>query len=334
MVADVPGIGVITNPRSKANKRDPSKMTRLAFLLGSRGEAQATRSLDDLHRVAEAFKAAQIDILGINGGDGTIHVTLTAFLKVYGDAPFPKVAILRGGTLNTIAKSLGIRGDTQEILYEIIDRYHAGETFRTIERPVLRIGDQFGFIFGNGLVSNFLEAYYGTGAPSPAVAAKLLFRGIGSLIVGGPLSKRLFRRFNGRVTVDGEEWARRDYTAVAASTISEIGLGFKPFYRCTEKPGHFALLGIHTSALGFALELGRIHRGKPMKRHKTIDAIAREVLLESDEEFGFTIDGDIHKVNGSLTLTTGPTLSMIIPEGIGVERPRLLPAHFEEAADA
>jgi hypothetical protein len=39
----MPGIGVITNPRSRVNKKDPSKMRQLGYLLGSRGSAEATR---------------------------------------------------------------------------------------------------------------------------------------------------------------------------------------------------------------------------------------------------------------------------------------------------
>src|SRR5262245_26600804 len=101
-------------------------MRELAYLLGSRGSAEATRSIDDLYRAAEEFKAADIDVLGINGGDGTIHVTLTAFLQVYGGAAFPKVALLRGGTLNTVARGLGIFGDSQDLLYDVTDRYRRG----------------------------------------------------------------------------------------------------------------------------------------------------------------------------------------------------------------
>src|SRR5215470_977396 len=105
----MPGIGVITNPRSRANLRDPSKARKLGYLIGSHGSAQATKSLDDLYRVCEEFKKERIDVLGISGGDGTLHHTLTAMIRTYGDElALPPVAILRGGTMNTIARSFGI----------------------------------------------------------------------------------------------------------------------------------------------------------------------------------------------------------------------------------
>jgi diacylglycerol kinase family enzyme len=309
----VPGVGVITNPRSKENKRDPSQMRHLGYLLGSRGSAEATKSLDDLYRVAEEFRAADIDVLGINGGDGTIHVTLTAFLQVYGEAPFPKVAILPGGTLNTVARGLGIRGDSQRLLYEILDRYHQGEELKLREQALLQVGERFGFIFGNGLVANFLDAYYATGRPSPTTGALLVLRAIGSALLRGRFARHLFRRFVGQVTVDGELWSRRDFATLIGSTVPEIGLGFKPFHRCYEERGHFAFVGIHAGPLGAILDLPRIHRGRGLRRDRAISAVARDIHLQSDEPWHYTIDGDLYRDVRELTIRTGRTLQMVIP---------------------
>lgn len=306
----MPGIGVITNPRSRLNKRNPAAMRKLGYLIGDRGSAAATRSLDDLYRVAEEFKNAGIDILGINGGDGTIHHTITAFVKVYGDQPLPMVAILRGGTMNTIANSYGIRGEPSKLLFELVDRYHNEEPFDVFDKEILRIGDVYGFIFGNGVIYNFLDAYYKTGRASPTTAARLLLRAIGSALVGGRLATELTRRFHGRITVDGTTWAKDDFISVAAACVEQVGLGFRPFYRWNE-PGTFPILGIHVpSPLGLIAELPRIHAGRPMSRHKVIDQVARNVLFEADE-VSYTIDGDTYTARGELRLSVGPKLRFI-----------------------
>jgi diacylglycerol kinase (ATP) len=326
IVPSVPGIGVITNPRSKANKRNPLKMRQLAYLLGTRGATEATRSIDDLYRAAEEFKAAGIDILGINGGDGTIHVTLTAFLKVYGTDPFPKVAILRGGTLNTIARGLGIHGDTQELLYDVIDKYHQGEELVTVERNILQVGEDFGFIFGNGIIANFLDAYYASGAPSPWMGFKMLMHAVGSAMIRGSFSKRIFKRFAGHVTVDGERWAREDFLTLAASTVPEIGLGFRPFYRYDEKPGHFPLVGFHTTPFGMCTALPTVFRGKAVRRDKCISVVTKDVDIQSEEPWSYTVDGDMHAGVKSLRIRTGPVLHLIVP---GRSQPRELPEYTE-----
>jgi diacylglycerol kinase (ATP) len=309
----VSGIGVITNPRSKANQKDPASMRQLGYLLGSAGSPYATKSLDDLYRAAEEFKRAQIDILGINGGDGTIHVTLTAFAKVYGETPLPQVAILPGGTLNTIAAGIGLRGKPQDVLYEVIERYHQGEELPAVERHLLQVNGQVGFIFGNGMIANFLGAYYATGKPSPSMGARLVGKAVFGAAFHTAFARSLSQRWVGQVTVDGEAWAQRDFAAVTGATVTEIGLGFKPYHRALEKPGHFAILGIHCSPLALSLELGRIQRGRPVRRDKAISQVAREVLVESDEPFAYTIDGDLYRGATRLLLRTGPKLRLLVP---------------------
>lgn len=333
----MPGIGLITNPRSRAYKRDPSKPRKLGTLIGSQGQAEATRSLDDLYRVCEEFKKERIDVLGISGGDGTLHHTLTAIIKTYGDQPLPRVAILRGGTMNTIANSLGIRGETRSLLLELVDKQRRSvlSEIPAFDKAILQVGDRYGFIFGNGIIYNFLHEYYSTGHPSPSTAAQLIARAAASTMVRGPLSRRIYRRFRARVTVDGERWAWDDFTAVAASVVAQIGLGFKPFYRCDEDPARFAMLGIHTNALGFVTELPAIHRGRPMRRDKVIDVVAGEALFEplvDEGELEYIIDGDTYTCAGPLRLQTGPRLTFLRLTGNVTDEKSL--AELEAAAGA
>ena len=71
-------------------------------------EEGTTETLDEVRGLAREFKEKGIDILGISGGDGTNHRTLSTFLEVYGETPLPKIALLRGGTMNNLANQLGI----------------------------------------------------------------------------------------------------------------------------------------------------------------------------------------------------------------------------------
>ena len=48
-------------------------------------------------------------IIAVHGGDGTLHRTITALGRAFGDDPIPPIAILCGGTMNVVATSLGIR---------------------------------------------------------------------------------------------------------------------------------------------------------------------------------------------------------------------------------
>jgi diacylglycerol kinase (ATP) len=110
---------------------------------------------------------------------------------------------------------------------------------------------------------------------------------------------------------DGDRWACEDFITVAAAVVEQIGLGFKPFYRVHERPDAFALLGIHTTAVGFVAELPNIMAGKPMRRDKVIDQIATDVVFESDEQLEYIIDGDTYVQSGALRLQVGPTLRFL-----------------------
>ena len=309
----VPGIGLITNPRSRVNQRDPGRARRLSYLVGSHGNAEATKTIDDLYRVCEEFKKERIDVLGISGGDGTMHHTLTAMIRTYGDEPLPPVAILRGGTMNTIARSFGIFGEAPRLTFELVDRHRRGllPTIPWFEREILQVGDAYGFIFGNGIIYNFLNEYYSSGNPSPGTAAQLILRAAGSTMVRGPLARRIYKRFHARVVADGDRWACEDFVTVAAAVVEQIGLGFKPFYRVHEADDAFALLGIHTDAVGFVSELPNILAGKPMRRDKVIDQSARHVVFEADEPLEYIIDGDTYVEDKPLALRLGPKMRFL-----------------------
>src|SRR5580698_3370890 len=169
-------IGVVLNPRSRRNLRDPDAALRLARALGDHGVVREVHSLDDLHRTAEDFKRLQIDVLGNSGGDGTNHVTITGFLSVYAPNPLPQLAFLRGGTMNTVANSVGIRrGRPEGVLGRVIRAYaeRAVRPLANVERHVMRIGPpgsrtdmsgvNCGFLFGTGVVHGFLSEYYRNG---------------------------------------------------------------------------------------------------------------------------------------------------------------------------
>jgi diacylglycerol kinase family enzyme len=306
------GIGVVLNPKSRRNRRDPKAALRLARTLGDAGEVREARSIDELHRIAEDFRKLDVGALAIAGGDGTNHVTITGFVDVYGTRPLPPLALLRGGTMNTVANSIGVRRARSEPLLAALRRgFH---DLPRVKRHVMRIGDSYGFLFGTGAVYGFLAEYYRNGDPSPFVAAKTLARGIGSTFVGGDAVARIAAPFRGSVTLDdGTRWPERDYLAVAGGTVDQIGLHFRPFHRSMERPGCFHLLGIHTDAVGFVLDLPRIWRARPMRDEKRYDAVLASATIESaDGVVRYMVDGDLHDCRGPLRVETGPEVELLL----------------------
>ena len=223
--------------------------------------------------------------------------------------------------MNTVANSVGIRRDKPEgLLGRLIRAYaqRASRPLANVERRVMRIGRgdtfHYGFLFGTGVVYGFLAEYYAGGEPSPLVAAKTLARAVGSTLVQGEMIKRMARPFRGSVELaDGTVWAERDYLAVAAGTIDQIGLNFRPFYRYAEKDDAFHVLGIHASPLKFVGELPRIWRAEPMRPGRADDACDHRMVVRSaDGVMRYMIDGDLHETRGDLEVTVGPRVKIIV----------------------
>lgn len=315
----MPGIGIITNPHSRRNRRYPEQMRRLAYVLGQGDAHELTNRIEDVSEVARRFRDDEIEILALNGGDGTNHVTLTRFIEVYGDKPLPKIALLRGGTMNTVSNGVGITGTPSRLLANLVEKYYTKQPFETTKRDMIKISDDhgsnYGFIFGNGIISNFLEVYYQSGDPNPKTAALLLGRAVAEVATGGDLVDKIFEPFNAHITFDGGEevWPARDYTAVMAATVDQIGLGFRPFIRCEERAGAFHVLALTASPLETVAMLPRIRLGLPIRSEGMQSKVASAVTFHADRPIVYTIDGDMHTAAGGVvTLEAGPRVEIII----------------------
>ncbi len=306
------GIGVIVNPFSRQNRRNPDRINKLAYIVGSSGTIASTKNLIELEEVAQEFKKRGIEILALSGGDGTNHITITKFIEVYQDTPLPKIALLRGGTMNTIANSVGIKGDSNQILFNIVEKYHNNIPFKTVKRNVMNIDGRYGFLFANGVAFNFLKEYYSGSTPTPTKAATILSKGILSALKGGDFARWLFSKFIARITVDGYVWPHNEYFMIAAASIDNLGFGFNPFVKVFDKPNCFNIVGVFCEAMGVVQSLPAIWLGRPLNPNKYIDAAAEEVIFESEEPMKYTIDGDIYESGEKMIMKVGPKLELIV----------------------
>lgn len=311
----MPGIAVVTNPRSRQNRRNPQMAGQLAYLLGDRGEVAQPQDRASLVEAARRFRDRGVDIVAINGGDGTAHVVLSAFMQAWEGAPLPMVALLRGGTMNTIASGIGVRGRPTDLLGALVARYHSGEPMPLVERNLLCVDmqpAQYGFLFGNGLISNFLEIYYEGSEPSPLKAAWVVTQGIVSVAIGGELGKRMMRPLEVEVFAGDQHWPLRPYLTVTAGTVDDIGLRFRPFFESVRHPGHMHLVGIGCSPWEIVKNLPRIRLAMPIEAPNTQALVTTEFTLKANRPIPYMIDGDFYPGQEELRVKIGPRLRMIV----------------------
>jgi diacylglycerol kinase family enzyme len=316
-------IAVIVNPRSRANRRNPRVASEFQAIVGDSGRVFAPKTIAELDETAAELRRAPPAVIAVHGGDGTLHKTVTALDRVLGGDNIPPVAILCGGTMNVVASSLGIRERPAVFLKEIVDAARADRSLATVRRRCLRIGNELGFLFGSGLPANFLTEYYAPSGYGPARAAWLLLRGFFSALWGGPFVRRLFKRFEGSVRVDGTLLERTAYVGLMAGTVREVGLGFKLVHRADDDPERFGVLAIHGPPLSLARDLWAVQRGRGVSERRAYSAVASQMDLQSKNgAMAYTIDGDLYRTHEPVAISVGPPIVFLKPPSALIVRPR------------
>lgn len=306
------GIGVVLNPNAKQYKNDPEKARKMSFIVGDKASCKATEDLPDLRRVADEFKSRDIDILAISGGDGTNHCTLTTFLQVYGEKPLPKIAFLRGGTLNTVAATMGIYGSPENILSNLLVKYHEDIPFQTHEALLMKINNEYGFIFGLGVIYKFMESYYNGGVPSPPQAAWTLIRAISSAIINGPFARAMFERVDAQVTVNGKDWPLANFSALYSGSINQLGLNFRTFYLVDKIPDIFHAIGFSLPPRNIIKYVPKMFFGVPSGCPDLIEEAATEMIIRLKSPLPYTIDGDMKKPLDTFHVSCGPKITVLV----------------------
>ena len=312
---------VFVNPGSRANRKDPGCADRFAKILGDCGRVAAPPSLEELAEEARRTAAESPSVIAIHGGDGTLHRTLSALIAAYAERPLPPVAILPGGTMNVVAASLGIRVKPESLLAELAAAERVGAKLATIHRRCLRVGSDYGFIFGNGLLTNFLEEYYARGKYGTRRALWIIFRILLSVLTRGRYARRIFRRFHGKVRVDGNPLPHTQLTSLGAATVSEIGFRFKLHHRADDDPDRMGGLAIHAAPLSLLFDLLDVRLGRGLSTKRATSFVASRLSIEPEdknpedknEESAYTLDGDLYSSHGPLTVEMGPALEIVKP---------------------
>jgi len=314
-------LGVIVNLNARKNKKLVEQGVNLKEqfqgIINDWGILRLTHDLRELPMIAQEFKERKIEILAISGGDGTNQHVLTAFWRAYGwQLSKLKLLFLRGGTMNTLANSLGvIKGKQEEILKGLVAKIRQGEKLSFTEWDTLKVNDEIGYFFGMGLVSNFLDFYYDSslGEPSILKAVKLFISGIGSTLIHGDLAQKFTRWLKAEINIEGNQCWQTNYSVIAAGTAESLGLGTKPLSLARKKPGHFQFLCLSLKPIFIVWRLPKFYLGLKIKEKsgKVICRLAQRVLIKTKEPYKYTLDGEMNGGPTEFLIETGPRMKVI-----------------------
>lgn len=227
-------LGLLSNPLARTNWQSVGHR-QLREELPDPSCALETGSLSDLDPAFERLLFAQrVNVLVLNGGDGTIHHALNAAVRVTRRAaetvgrhvPLPLFLFVNGGGMNMLARVFGSRGHPVRTLRRFLGKLR-GARFGTLPKravPLLaaREPDGFerlGYIFGSELVFNALTMYERFGQGYPA-----LVRFLWEVAAGYTLHTELWNQFGHLLeapqtplVIDDAHYAH--YTSVVATTV-------------------------------------------------------------------------------------------------------------------
>jgi len=294
-------IGVLNNLRAGRSRDQVARI--LEFLDDHRGilHIETPRGEvvpDALSRLADEG----VDVLVVQGGDGTLARVLTEILE-HGAFPKPPlIAPLRGGRTNMTALDIGMSRDPVVALRNLVAAVRHGSLQRhVIERAVLRLAIpeegvvQHGMFFGVGVIHRAIEVVhrsfpngrsqgvFGSGIVTSGLVARAAFGDASGILDPDKIQLRL----------DDGETEAGSYQLLIASTLDRLFLGMRPFWG--SGPGNLRLTGISREAEHLRRAVIGILRGRPpafvhhARGYLSRNVRRAELLLDC----GLTIDGEV-----------------------------------------
>jgi hypothetical protein len=246
----------------------------------------------------------EIDVLVVNGGDGTLQHALTEILgndEFRGHAPM--IAPLKGGRTNMTAGDLGTHRDATRGLANLINAAKGGQLEQRIERrQVLRVqyGPQrdvlYGMFFGVGMIHRAIELthrLFDRKGTHGAVGATLV---TANLIARAAVLKDregVLMPDKVQVMLDGELVDGGEYSLMIASSLHRLFSGMRPFWGKGEAGVRFT--SVRTGATQLWRAAPGILAGRPgavvREQNGYLSRNAKRVELRMD--CGFTVDGEL-----------------------------------------
>jgi hypothetical protein len=300
-------IGVILNPRSRHNLQGE---VRNAAPSGALFAAPASRPA--LDESLASYAAAGLDLLVIDGGDGTVREVISRAPVHFGGG-LPPIAVLPSGKTNALALDLGAPGNWN--LDQAIAAHRAGRATRRAPLEVSRPGEiepfVRGFLFGAGVYVRAIDlaqnAHFLGVFDDVAVAATLGVAALRTLFSG---SRRSWRRgVPMRLGAPGAAEPRPIFLLVASS-LERLPLGLKPF---GEPSPELRTLLVEAPPKRLIHAISPVLRGQSPGwlepagyKRRIVDAFDLRI------DGRFVLDGDSF-AGGELRVARGPELEFVRP---------------------
>jgi hypothetical protein len=294
-------IGVLNNLRAGRSRRQVTRIVE--FLRAYPGVSHVeTPTGEVVPDALSRFARDGVDVLVVQGGDGTLARVLTEVLEHGAFYEPPMIAPLRGGRTNMTALDVGTQRDPVRALATLFQSIRNGSlASRVVTRPVIRMEIphegfvQHGMFFGVGVIHRAIElvhesfprgrsqGVFGAGIVTSALVARAALVGAKGILDPDKI----------QIKLDGTPHPTDAFQLVIASTLDRLFLRMRPFWGI--EPAPLRLTAISAGAQGARSAAPGILRGRPRPHvvpengYTSLNVHRAELLLDC----GFTVDGEM-----------------------------------------
>lgn len=305
-------VGVLTNPRSGGNKKGGRAVARLLVNWPDVMHREAFEP-DSIAKALSDFSSEGVELLVINGGDGTVQATLTILGNKKIFARPPLLSLLRAGTTSMLPRDVGVAGSPVVALQRVLEWSKSTTSSLVVcSRSVLRVQRDsdvlYGMFFGAGAICEGIRIFHSKDNP-------MGWRGqlMPTLTMLRLLLAIFFNRvppFVNNTRIDNGGNQSRADLLVLTSTLDRLFLGMQPYWGTENGPLRYTAIKVRPKhLLKVVISLfgaGRCHHATPANGYFSHNVEEVQLDMQGD----FTLDGELFS-KGELPITissAGPAL--------------------------
>ena len=294
-------------------------------ILGRAGDVVITKDLDHLRGVLEKEIGSDVACIVTVGGDGALHWALNLALPLaqLRGVELPPFLPARSGTIDFVARKVGLEGGPADILARVASRVRAAEPVETRTLATARFALEeasghrrevvaFAAAVG-GIGVRFFDQYYAHPDPSPATIVSVIARAVAGFPFGTAHAREMFRPQEADVRIDGEAVPSRVHSGLHVGAIDlDLGGVLKVFPLAREGRLHLHAGELEPSAIIAslpALASGGLIRGRNFVEKA---GLRFEVIARGDELLRPVLDGERYPDMRSVVVTPGPSIRVAV----------------------
>ena len=313
-------VGLLLNPKGgQACKRDTEIRHVLTNIPGI-----------IIHEASDApgFKAAldhllhaEIDLLIIVAGDGTVHAVLSHLFATRPTTSWPVLALVPGGTTNMTSLDLGTRGKPDHVLKRLKDYLSQPANPTLVKSSALCIEQTdsnkiYGMFFGIGLIARGVKFSRSSvkqiGITGGIFSILIMFRSLIGMLFGKHQSE--WAPVELLTTEPNGETHKETYLFALVSALDCLLLDMRPYWGTEQAPLHVTMVDQQRKRLWrslWPLLSGRGHTLKEQDGYHSHNTHTVEFLMDDE----YIVDGELYQAssqNGPLRISATEPVTFLV----------------------